>query len=48
VEFLESVMYTIISYANSDILTSSIPIYPLISSCCVITLARMSSTILHK
>jgi hypothetical protein len=42
-------MYTIISSANSDILTSSFPICIfLISSCCVIALARNSSSILNR
>jgi hypothetical protein len=41
VEFLGSLIYTIISSASSDILTSSFPIcIPLISFCCLITLAR--------
>jgi hypothetical protein len=47
VEFLESLTYTIIPSANSDILTSSFQIcIPLISFCCLIALARTSSTIL--
>jgi hypothetical protein len=46
VEFLESLMYTILSSAKSDILTSSFPIrIPLSSFCCLITLARTSKTI---
>jgi hypothetical protein len=41
VEFLGSLKYTIISSANSDILTSSFPIcIPLTSLCCLIALAR--------
>ena len=47
-EFLGSLMYTIISFANSDILTSSFPIcIPLTSFCCLISLGRTSSTILN-
>lgn len=46
VEFLESPMYTIISSASSDALTSSFPIFiPLTSFCCLLALA---STILNK
>jgi hypothetical protein len=49
VEFLGSLMYTILSSANSDSLTSSFPIcIPLISFCCLIALARTSSTILNR
>jgi hypothetical protein len=49
VEFLGSLMYTIISSANTDILTSSFPIYILlISFCCLIALTRTSSTILNR
>ena len=49
VGFLGSLIYTIISSANSDILTSSLPIcIPLISFCCWIALARTSSTILIR
>jgi hypothetical protein len=45
---LGSLIYTIISSANSDILTSSFPIYiPLVFFCCLIALARTSSTILN-
>jgi hypothetical protein len=47
-EFLESLMYTIISSASSGILTSSFQIsIPLISFYCLIALARTSSTILN-
>jgi hypothetical protein len=47
VEFLGLLKYNIIS-ANSDILTSSFPIcIPLTSFCCLIVLARTSSTILN-
>ena len=46
VEFLGSLTYTIILSANSDILTSSFQIcIPSISFCCLIALARTSSTI---
>ncbi|KAL6040247.1 hypothetical protein STEG23_020323 [Scotinomys teguina] len=49
VEFLGSLKYTIISSANSEILTSSFLIYiPLISLCCRIALARTSSTMLNR
>ena len=49
VEFLGSLMYTIISLANRKSLISSIPIcIPLISFCCLIALARILSTILHR
>lgn len=42
-------MYTIIPSANSDTLTSSLPIcIPLISFCCLIALARTSSIILNR
>jgi hypothetical protein len=48
VEFLGSLIYTIISSANSDILTSSFPIcIPLISFCYLIALLRTSSIILN-
>ena len=48
-EILESLKYTNISSANSDILTSSFPSYiPLISFCCLIALARTSNTILNR
>jgi hypothetical protein len=47
VEFLESLKYNIISSANSDILTSSFPISIPLTPCCLITLARISSTILN-
>jgi hypothetical protein len=49
VEFLGSLIYTIISSANSNILTSSFSIcIPLISFYCLIALARISSTILNR
>jgi len=49
VKLLGSLKYIIISSANSDILTSSFPIcIPLTSFCCLIALARTSSTILSK
>jgi hypothetical protein len=49
VEFLGSFIYTIISSANSDTVTSSLPIcIPLISFCCLISLARTLSTILTR
>jgi hypothetical protein len=49
VEFLGSLIYTIISSAISDILTSSFPIcIPLISFSCQIALARTSSTMLNS
>jgi hypothetical protein len=49
VEFLVSLKYSIISPANSDILTSSFVIcIPLTSFCCLIALARTSSTILNR
>ena len=49
VEFLGSLIYTILSSANSDIFTSSFLIcIPLISFCCGIALARTSSTILNR
>ena len=45
-EFLGSRNYTIISFANNDILTSPFPIFiPLRFSCCLIVLARTSITI---
>ena len=48
-EFLGSLIYTIISSANSDILTSSFPIgIPLIFFCYQIALARTSSTMLNR
>ena len=48
-EFFGSLKYTIISSANSDNLISSFPIYiPLTPLCCLIALARTSSTILNK
>ena len=49
VEFLGSLMYTIISSANNESLTSSFPIrIPLIPLCCRIAIARTSSTILKR
>jgi hypothetical protein len=50
VEFLGSLKYTIISSANSDILTSSVPIsIPLTSFCCLIALATTSfGTMLNR
>jgi hypothetical protein len=49
VDFLGSLMYTIISSTNSDTLTSSFPIcIPLISFCCLIALARMLNTTLNR
>ena len=49
VEFLGSLKYTIMSYANTDIFTSSFPsCLPLISFCCLITPARTSSTMLNR
>jgi hypothetical protein len=48
-EFLRSLIYTIIPSANSDIFTSSFPFcIPLISCCYLIALARISSTILNR
>ena len=48
-EFLGSLMYIIISSANSDTLISSFPIcIPLTSFYCLITLARTWSTILNR
>jgi hypothetical protein len=49
VEYFGSLNCNIISCANSDILTSSFPIcIPLTSFCCLIGLARTSSTILNR
>ena len=49
IEFLGSLMYTIISSANNKSLTSSFPIrIPLIPLCCLIAIARTSSTILKR
>jgi hypothetical protein len=49
VEFWGSLKYTIISSANSDILTSSFPIcVPLIYFCCLIALVRTLSIILNR
>ena len=48
-ELFGSLIYTIISSANRDNLTSSFPIcIPLTSFCCLIPLARTSSTKLNK
>ena len=48
-ELLGSLMYTIISSANNESLTSSFPIrIPLIPLCCLIAIARTSSTILKR
>jgi hypothetical protein len=48
-EFFGSLRYMIISYANKDILTVSLPIcIPFISSSCLIALVRNSSTMLNK
>jgi hypothetical protein len=49
VEFLWSLIYTIISSAKSNILTSSFPIcIPLISFCCRSVLAGNSSTMVNR
>ena len=49
VEFLGSLIYTIISSVNSDTLTSSFPIcIPLTSLCCLTALNGTSSTILNR
>jgi hypothetical protein len=49
VEFFGSLRYRIISSANRDILTVSLPIYiPCISSSCLSALDRNSSTMLNK
>jgi hypothetical protein len=46
---LRSLIYTSISPINSDTLTSYSPIcIPFISFCCLIALARTSSTILNR
>jgi hypothetical protein len=48
VEFLGSLMYTIISSTISDTLTSSFPIcIPLISFTCLTALSKTSSTLLN-
>jgi hypothetical protein len=48
-EFLGSLKHTVISHANSDILTWSFPIcILLISFCCLIALARTLSAILNR
>ena len=50
--FLESLgvsLYSIMSSENNDSFTSSFPIWmPFISSSCLIAVARISSTMLHK
>jgi hypothetical protein len=49
VEFLGSILYTIVSSANSDTFISSLPIcIPLISFCCLTVLANNSNTILNR
>jgi len=49
VQLLWSLRYTIISSANSDILTSSFPLcISLTFVCCLITLAKTSRTIFNK
>jgi hypothetical protein len=49
VEFLGSLIYTIISSANTDILTSSfLNCIHLISYCCLIALATTSSITLNR
>ena len=48
VEFLGSLIYTIISSANSESLTSFLICIPLISFCCFIDLARTSRTIMNR
>ena len=49
VEFLGSHMYTIISFANNESLTPFFLIrIPLISLCCLIAIARTSSTMLKR
>jgi hypothetical protein len=49
VEFFGSLEYIIMSSAYSDILTFSFAIcIPLTSFCCIIALARTSSTILNR
>jgi hypothetical protein len=49
VEFFGSLRYRIMSSANRDSLTVSLPIcIPLISSSCLIALARNSRTVLNK
>jgi hypothetical protein len=49
VEFLGSLIYTVISSANKETLTSSVLIcIPLISVSCLIALAKTSSTILNR
>ena len=48
-EFLGSLLYTIISYANSGILISCFPIcIPLTTFCFPLAQARTSSTILNR
>ena len=47
--FWGSIIHIIISSANGETLTSSFPIcIPYISFCCLIALARTSSTILNR
>jgi hypothetical protein len=49
VEFFVSLRYRIMSSANRDILTVSLPIYiPFISSSCLTALARNSMTVLNQ
>jgi hypothetical protein len=49
VEFFGSLRYRIISSANKDILTVSLPVcIPFISSSCLIALAMNSSTMLNR
>ena len=49
VELLGSLLYSIISSANNESLTSSFLIQiPLISLCCLVAIARTSSSILKR
>jgi hypothetical protein len=49
VEFFRSLRYRIVSSANKDILSVSLPIcIPFISFSCLIALARHSSTMLNR